>query len=311
VREGTAEEDLARRDFTINAIALPLAGPGHGTLRTAPNALEDLRHGRIRVLHERSFIDDPTRLLRLARYRVRLGFELERQTAELAVQALAGGALATISGARIGGELRLALAEPDPVAALAELGRIGVLGALDPELGLDQALARAALADAPGDARADVLLLACLILTAAQSTAEGSEAAIRGLLDELEFNAGDRRPALDAALGANELLAHLERAERPSQLAEALAGEPVEAIVLAGALGELQSRERAVAAARRWLQELRHVRLGIGGGDLLAAGIPAGPEIGRRLAGATAMLLDGELGDTPQEQLAAALKGAR
>jgi tRNA nucleotidyltransferase (CCA-adding enzyme) len=309
VREGTPEEDLARRDFTINAIATPLGGPRRGTLRMAPHALEDLKAGRVRVLHERSFIDDPTRLLRLARYRVRLGFELEQRTAELAGEALAGGALATVSGARIGGELRLALAEPDPVAALAELGRVGVLEALAPQLALEGALARAALAAAPPDARPQVLLLACLILPAARSRDEGAERTIRELLDELEFTAGDREGALTAALGADALLAALEHAELPSQLAEALAGRSVEAIVLAGALGELRSRERAAGAAWRWLQELRHVRLRIGGEDLIAAGIAPGPEVGRRLDAAMAMRLDGELGDTAQEQLRAAMEG--
>ena len=308
VRGGTAEEDLARRDFTINAIAAPLGGPGRGTLRMAPHALEDLRAGRVRVLHERSFIDDPTRLLRLARYRVRLGFELEQRTAELAREALAGGALATASGARIGGELRLALAEPDPIAALAELGRLGVLEAVAPELALEEGLARAALAAAPPDARTQVLLLACLIFAAAQSGEEGAETAIGELLDELEFTAGDRQGALTAALGADALLAELERAELPSQLAQALAGASVEAIVLAGALGRLRSRERPAEAARRWLAELRHVRLRIDGEDLLAAGIPAGPEVGRRLGAAMAMRLDGVLGDTAKEQLNAALE---
>ncbi len=109
VRPGSAEEDLARRDFTVNAIAVELGGAREGQLHGAAHALEDLHAGLLRVLHERSFNDDPTRLLRLARYRARLGFDVEAHTAELAAQALAAGALATVSRARIGAELRLAL----------------------------------------------------------------------------------------------------------------------------------------------------------------------------------------------------------
>ncbi len=154
----------------------------------------------------------------------------------------------------------------------------------------------------------DVLLLACLILPAAQGEAPAAAPAMRELLDQLEFTSGDRQRALNAALGASTLLARLELAERPSQLADALAGASVEEITLVGALGHLQSRERPTAAARRWLDDLRHVHLEITGKDLLAAGVPAGPAVGARLAATLAKRLDGELGDAPQEQLRAALR---
>ncbi len=80
VRAATVAEDLARRDFTVNAIAVTLAGPHRGRIDAVEHALEDLSAGRLRVLHERSFIDDPTRLLRLARYRARLAFDVEGET---------------------------------------------------------------------------------------------------------------------------------------------------------------------------------------------------------------------------------------
>ncbi len=84
VRPGSFEEDLRRRDFTVNAIALPLHGAENEGLVSVEGALEDLRAGRLRVLHERSFLDDPTRMLRLARYASRLSFEVEPHTRELA-----------------------------------------------------------------------------------------------------------------------------------------------------------------------------------------------------------------------------------
>src|SRR5207244_6516246 len=92
--------------------------------------------GRLRVLHERSFLDDPTRLLRLWRYAARLRFEPEERTAALAREALGARALATVSGARIGTELRLALREPDALSCLLALEQGGVLGAIGPGLGL-------------------------------------------------------------------------------------------------------------------------------------------------------------------------------
>jgi tRNA nucleotidyltransferase (CCA-adding enzyme) len=305
VRAGTPDEDLARRDFTVNAIAVALGGPREGGVRAAPYAFEDLASERLRVLHERSFLDDPTRLLRLARYRARLGFEPDPRTGELAAEALAGGALASVSGARVGSELRLALDEVDAIGALAALEELGVLRALPPGLDFDRALARRALELLPGDARADLELLACLLLGA---VTRAGEAPLLALLGELEFVAGDRDHAIAAATLAPALLERLEGLESPSQLREALHRATLEAVTLAGALGEAHQRPRAAAAARRWLSELRHVRLRISGDDLLAAGIPTGPEIGQRLEAALDLRLDGRLDDSPDAQLRAALE---
>ncbi len=312
VRRGTVEEDLRRRDFTVNAIAVTLGGPERGKLDAAQNALADLAARRLRVLHERSFIDDPTRLLRLARYEARLGFEPEPATAALAAVALAGGALATVSRPRVGAELRLALAESDPVTALAALDELGVLAAFEPQLRFDEQLANRALALLPEDGRAEVLALAVLLLSA--STEPHAPAAISALLDGLEFTAAERQAVLRTVLRAPALVEELRDANHPSQVYAAAAAATVEAVALAGALaavpGGERSAGRALESAREWLQCWRQVRLQITGDDLLAAGIPAGPEIGRRLEIALRRRLDGELADGREAELRAALEGA-
>ncbi len=310
VGAGSPEEDLRRRDFSVNAIALALGGSRKGELRTLPGALEDLAAARLRVLHARSFLDDPTRLLRLARYRARLGFTPDEQTSVLAGEALDAGALATVSGARIGAELRLALAEPDPIRTLAELDELGVLSALGPRLRLHEPRARRALELLPGDGRADLLLLACLLGSIAQAPEEGREPAMRELLDNLEFTAAERDRALGAALLAPTLPARLQAASAPSQLREAVGAGTPEAVALAAALAEEEGLQDAAAAAVRWLSQLRHVRLCITGEDLLAAGIPAGPEIGRRLEQALQRKLDGQLADGAEAELSAAVEGS-
>jgi len=310
VRPGTPEEDLRRRDFTVNAIAVALGGRHRGGLRAAPDALEDLSASLLRVLHERSFLDDPTRLLRLARYSTRLAFEPEQRTARLAAEAIDGGALSTISRARFGAELRLALAEPDPLAAVGALQQMGALAALDPGMHLDQPLARGALAMLPPDGRSEVLLLACLLLPVAAGHEEQAEPVLRGLLDDLEFTAGERDRIVGSAITAPLLVGRLERASTPSQLAEAARPGTLEAVALAAALGDGQGRSEAADAARRWIADLRHVRLAITGEDLLAAGIAAGPEIGRRLELALRRKLDGELDGGREAELSAALEGS-
>jgi tRNA nucleotidyltransferase (CCA-adding enzyme) len=107
--------DLGRRDFTVNAMAVRLTD---GELSAWPGAREDLDAGILRVLHERSFSDDPTRILRLLRYSARLGFEPDPDTDALIDPAL----FATVSGDRLGRELRLLLDEPHPAKQLARHG---------------------------------------------------------------------------------------------------------------------------------------------------------------------------------------------
>jgi tRNA nucleotidyltransferase (CCA-adding enzyme) len=306
VRAGSVEQDLLRRDFTVNAIAVPLAGPRRGELQSAAHALEDLSEGVLRVMHERSFTDDPTRILRLARYCARLRFAPERSTALLAAQALERGALATVSEARIGAELRLALAEPDALAALRALEQLGVLVRIDPALRLDAALARRALDLLPDDARPDLLLLALLILPLASGGHADPQATFE-LLDAMEFPAADRERASRAARLAPDLLARLPEEGRPSHAGVVLAGTPPEAVALALALAQDESGARA-RLARDWLERARHVRLEITGDDLLAAGIPAGPALGRRLERALALRIDGELEDGRDAELRAALE---
>jgi len=308
VRPGTTEEDLRRRDFTVNAIAVALGGPRIGDLEASENALEDLAAGRLRVLHEASFRDDPTRLLRLARYSARLGFAAEEDTAKLARQALAGDALATVSRARVGAELRLALAEPDPLATLEAISELGVLRAIEPELRLDRDLARRALAILPDDGRPDLLLLAQLLLGLSARREEAPQAALLDFLDALEFTAADRDRTTATALLAPSLLQELGVAELPSEVHQALAFATLEAVALAGALGGEPPLGAAAVNAREWLMLLRHVRLSITGDDLLAAGVPAGPQVGRRLTIALYRKLDGELGDGRGAELHAALE---
>jgi tRNA nucleotidyltransferase (CCA-adding enzyme) len=126
VRPAAIADDLARRDFTVNAMAFPLSGDRE--LIDPHQGLGDLRTGLLRVLHDRSFVDDPTRALRAARYAARFGFELEAETARL----IRDADLSTVTEDRIDNELRRIAAEDDPAAALELIAKWGVMPTLDP-----------------------------------------------------------------------------------------------------------------------------------------------------------------------------------
>jgi tRNA nucleotidyltransferase (CCA-adding enzyme) len=300
VRIGTLEEDLERRDFTVNAIAVSLGGQRGGEVRAVPHAQSDLEQGRLRVLHEQSFGDDPTRLLRMARYAARLRFEIETHTATLARSAVGVQALGTVSGARIGAELRLALSEPNAVAALGAMSELGVLSALHPRLRYERSVLEATLALLPSDARPDIALLVALVVPLALRAQGDPRAEIVALLDRWDFPAGDRDRVATAACAVPRLSERLPIVALPSELRAAARGVPLEGVALAGAL-------TCEARAKQWLQETRHIALAISGDDLLAAGLIEGPEVGRRLQAVLDLRLDGRLADGREAELQAAL----
>lgn len=127
VTAGRLKDDLLRRDFSINAVALDLLD---GKIHDPAHGARDIRDGVIRVLHDRSFIDDPTRIFRAIRLATRLGFEIHPDTAKLMREAVEANALGTVSRERIWRELFLAMDEQEAPKVLAALAREGALEVL-------------------------------------------------------------------------------------------------------------------------------------------------------------------------------------
>lgn len=261
------DADLERRDVTINAMALRLHD---GAFVAYPGALDDLASGTLRVLHGQSFRDDPTRVWRVARYAARLGGRVEPQTAAWAAVADPR----TISGARHGSELRLALGEPDPAAVLATLQRLNprfLPEGFEPyPRGVDQALALL-----PPGGRRDLVRLAV-------SCAGVSLPILLPWIEALELTVAER--TIVGAGSRSSTLAPLRDARTPAEIRRAASGAGDEVVALAGGPN-----------AERWFESIRYVQLEITGHDLRAAGIEAGPELGRRLQRALDAKLDGEL----------------
>jgi tRNA nucleotidyltransferase (CCA-adding enzyme) len=143
VTPGTLDDDLRRRDFTINAIAIDLAPPGLGAVLDPLGGQADLARGLVRVLHDGSFVDDPTRLLRGIRYQCRLGFAFDPHTATLYDAASAAGVLSTVSVQRLSHEFVRLLAEERAAAMLDQLVAFGLLAQFPQPLHLDELTRRA------------------------------------------------------------------------------------------------------------------------------------------------------------------------
>ncbi len=124
VQPASIEEDLSRRDFTINAVALQLNPRQFGRLLDPYGGQRDLRAHTIRLLHAGSFEDDPTRIFRAIRFEQRFGFRLERSTLRLLAQAASTNLIQHLSGPRLQNDILLLFAEHDPVRAIARLGQL-------------------------------------------------------------------------------------------------------------------------------------------------------------------------------------------
>ncbi|MFO7173044.1 MAG: CBS domain-containing protein [Bacillota bacterium] len=134
VEEADLREDLYRRDFTIGAMAIRLTPEGLGELVDFFGGYRDLREGLVRVLHSLSFVEDPTRILRAARFAGRYGMRLEPETERLAREAVAGGFLERVTGERLRNDLVRLLQEPQAPACLRVLRDLGALEHLLPEV---------------------------------------------------------------------------------------------------------------------------------------------------------------------------------
>jgi tRNA nucleotidyltransferase (CCA-adding enzyme) len=136
VERSSIKQDLHRRDFTINTLALRLDGRHYGELHDYWGGLSDLRQGLVRVLHSLSFVDDPTRLLRAVRFEQRFSFRIEPRTLDLMKEALS--LLKQVSGERLHHELDLIFEEESASAILSRLNELGILSAIDVDLTWDK-----------------------------------------------------------------------------------------------------------------------------------------------------------------------------
>ncbi len=300
-------EDLRRRDFTINALALRLLGDPRRSFELLDpcGGSADLERGALAVLHDRSFEDDPTRILRGIGFELRFGFTMPEPSRLRAEAAVRRGLLGRLSGARLWSGLRRALERPETVpAALDRLRELGAVDQLGPDrLDLETAARRAEEVgragiegNRPSGVAAELFVVAIgLGLPRLARLALARRLALPALFRDRLVEAPERIATVSAALDGDPA------PHRATELLEALGVVEVAAVAASGGA-------RAALWVERWRRDLRERSLSIGAADLLAAGVPQGPQIGAGLRAARRACLDDRIG--VDEELAVALRAA-
>jgi tRNA nucleotidyltransferase (CCA-adding enzyme) len=290
ITPSTIEDDLQRRDFSVNAMAISILPGKWGELLDRHRGFSDAARGKIRILHDESFRDDPTRILRAVRYEIRLGFSLAVDTAEALDRDLSY--IDRLSSARLLAELQKMLREPMRADILRRAEELGIVGAISPTLrvtvsGLKtmEHFAGPANPDSPASDPVELLFVACLT---SSLTEEEAEPLIVRLQPDRDWQA-----VIRGAAAFRNVVSILELPGlKPSEIVELLARIPGPVIEYQRVAGpKTRQREHIEAFVRRH----REVRPEMTGDELIAEGAPPGPILGKLLLELKNARLDGKV----------------
>jgi tRNA nucleotidyltransferase (CCA-adding enzyme) len=304
-------EDLYRRDFTVNAMAIQLDGVWFGLLHDPYGGSVDLRRKRLRVLHEGSFSDDPTRIFRAIRFMQRFGFQVERSTKHWLIQAASTNLINRLSAPRLGNEILLLLDERYPAKAIQILARLQLLRFLHARLryrekakyvvaGIARTLTWWKSHNLAQFDRSLLYLIALL--------SETERSVSQTVARRLALSAKQCRTVEWAGRRTDRIVEELSRrqAESPSRVYRLLDGAPHEAILLALAKCRDPSRNGAERRCRqrilRYLKKDRNVTITIKGEDLMRLGLKPGPQYKKILDRLLNARLDGNVTTEAEER---------
>jgi tRNA nucleotidyltransferase (CCA-adding enzyme) len=298
VEHASIYEDLFRRDFTVNAMAASLKADDLGRLVDPFGGRRDLAEKRLRVLHNLSFVDDPTRIFRAVRYESRLGFRMDEHAVSLARSCVEMGLFDDLSSARLRDELIAILDEPDAPRSILRLAEIGVTAAVQPHLVADEETA--ALVERVYQLRERYApevprwRLGIAVLARNLPTYEAY-----AWLGRLRLRRRDVERMVAAIAFAPRLVERLAQPLSPAEIVALVEPVAPDAPLIALALREL-------LALHEYFQRLRAIELEVDGGDLVELGLEESPRVGEILAELRRRKLNGSL-----EGRAAELEAAR
>jgi tRNA nucleotidyltransferase (CCA-adding enzyme) len=290
VERASIRQDLYRRDFTVNAMAVSLKGADFGRLVDYFGGSRDLAGGVVRVLHNLSFIDDPTRIFRAIRYETRYGFRMDAHTVGLAHACVEMDLVGELSSSRVRDELQALLSEERVADSIRRLADLGIDRAIHPHLAADEeavqlieeldALRAAYAPDAPA------WRLRLAVLARRLGSTE-----VLDWAERLKLRRRDGERIADAVTVAPRLRELAAATKKPAELWARIVPHDPDGALLALAGAEGKSRKRL----ERYFEELRDVRLEISGGDLAELGLGESPQVGQILEELRRRKLNGEL----------------
>ncbi|TAL10446.1 MAG: CCA tRNA nucleotidyltransferase [Nitrospirae bacterium] len=305
VKPSSLEKDLYRRDFTINALAIDLNGRHFGDVIDYYGGLHDLKAKTIRVLHDRSFVDDPTRLFRAIRFEQRFGFHLDANTLGLLRQAAATDLVHRLSGPRLRNEVMALLAEQDPRRTIRRMAGLDLLRFIHPAVTLTPQLSvflsdlHKALAwwakQFPGRP-VDRALVYFMNLTERLDIA-ATDAVLKRLA--LPNRQADKVRTVKERLASTSRVLARRRALKPSQAYRLFAALPDEGFILLAARTKSSHVKRLLTAH---VTPDRHVKPSLTGEDLKKMGLKPGPLYGKILDRLLDARLDGQVASEDQER---------
>lgn len=304
VASDSLKHDLYRRDFTVNAMAISLSEDNWGVLVDYFGGRRDIRQKKLKMLHNLSFVEDPTRVFRGIRLEQRLHFTLEENTLRLLKSCVRGGFLNLLSGLRVKSELEFILREARPYRAVRRLQALGIWENLFPglemgptALNLMRRLAvflRRLYRDLPSMEESWLSFLAALVV-------ESPDDFQHSVMDRLNLSPNERK-LMESCLfrrgvAENDLGGRGDRA--PSEIYTYLGTiHPVAALFWAAATERTRVRRRILLYLTRW----HKVEPMLTGQDVLDLGFRPGPLIGSILEGLRNARLDGDI-ETRDEEI--------
>lgn len=285
VEFGTLRDDLFRRDFTINALAVSLNQPKYGLLIDEYQGLKDLKDRQIRIFHHKSFQDDPTRVLRAVRFSERLGFGFERDTRALLEEAIKGKFYRSVTAGRYFEEFKKILKETDPARALRCLDELHALDFLDEHfkftaekekyLGEVGKILEWVQEFCP-DVRSHATWLVYFMILVDDYPVETA----KEMLGRFAFSRHESNKIISSKL-EYEVIKRLDRQNlKPSQIYQVLKGSSIEELIFFLTKTEKTPAESCI---KDFLTEYRMVKLLLKGDDLMKMGIKDGKKIGAAL----------------------------
>ena len=292
VTRNSIDKDLWRRDFSINSVAIQLTQDENWQILDPTDGLTDISHGTIRVLHNKSFVDDPTRIFRAVKYSIRFGFSIDEKTEKLIGNCIKSNYINKISGNRILSEVSQILEENNFKTNIQLLSSLGILSSIHPKLKIGNALLDK-LTKLNNDTKEDKSKLLTLFFS------DINPENIDGICQRLDVNPKTVKMLHDIQTIKQNTKSLSKTKIINSELMMLLDKLDIESISYIQLISKNESLRKNLS---NFLDKLRFIKPKIAAKEIISLGIDPGPQIGNLLADIRFAVADGILKTVNEEK---------